>query len=375
METKFCFRYPVYNPSYRILNAVDDWARDIMTGTDDLELVLQQPFKVAALPIYYNRAGFYTYQPDLVDLDIAAFDFVMFSDAEYFNIDQVRSWIQSLGIHHWALATGGLQENTVLNAEHELYRPYYIRPFLEKNQLPQDTEHHDRAFQFDALLGARRPHRDFVFQALRRSGLLERSIVTYRDCFPGSVDDKRIALQVKRQFAFDPVPWPYVSPNLAPEWEVVDRVNNQISFITPRDIYARTWFSIVCETLYTGADFFLSEKTIKAMYNKRVTVTFGPRNFLLQLQQHGFHIDAETIDISYDNVHQDVERWRQAFYQVMRIGLLDDPKWVLAETRDIREHNHKRLFELEQKRVRDQRDMLIRHIPPKFWNHPGITTI
>lgn len=363
---QFWFRYPVYNPACSSLDVAADWGRDLLQGTDDVDLVLSQPFRVAALPVFYDQPDAWCYQPQLKDLDLAQFDLVLFSDPEYYDISAVRSWITAT---NYALATGGIFGNYEIDSDYEVYRPYYIRDFVEQNTY-QDTTANVKEFRFDALLGARRPHRDFVWKAMHRSGLLANNIVTYRSGFPGEVKDYLTDIVSERLGSF--LQWPYVSPNLRDNWEVSNHVTNRHSRCSPVDIYKRTWYSIICETLFTGTDFFLSEKTIKAMFNRRVFVMFGPPQYLARLRAHGFETFRHSIDEGYDEESRDIVRYEKALQQIWRLVWLEDPVKIYQHSQDILDHNQRRLRELEEKRCRDLRDLLISKIPSQHWNWPPL---
>ena len=365
-DSEFWFRYPVYNPAISVLDAAADWGRDLFESTLDLELVLAQPFRIAALPIFYDRPGVWSHVPGLERLDFDRFDLVLFSDPEYHDLQEVRAWLPTAKA---VVATGGISQLTAMDPDREVYRPYYIRDFIEQNTY-QDTTALEKCFRFEALLGARRPHRDFVWKALHRSGLLDQNIVTYRSGFPGAIQDYLTDI-VSARLGTD-LQWPYVSPNLDPAWEVSAAVTNRDSRLSPIEIYRRTWYSIICETLFTGRNFFLSEKTIKAMFNRRVFVLFGPANYLAQLHEHGFETFRHSLDESYDQETRDPVRYEQVLQQIWRLAWLEDPIEIYNSMRSVLDHNHQRLFELELKRGRDQRDLLMRHIPNQHWHWPPI---
>lgn len=355
------FRYPVYSPPSCAIDTVRDWGDGWLTACDDAEHVLSQPFSVAALPIFFDKPGHWGYNAVATALDLSRFDLVLFSDPEYSSLNEIRSW---LPVRHYLLAYGGLRSDETANPDREVYRAYYIRDFFEQNQfLPNHAD--SKPFLFDALLGARRAHRDFVIQALGRSGLLERSIATYRAGFPGEVTDS-VGRLVHDLFQ-SPVPHPYVSPNLDPAWEVAAEVRNYHSRISPVKIYQRTWFSIVCETLHTGDHFFLSEKTIKAMYNRRIFVLFGARGYLENLRSHGFRTFDCMINESYDQEPQDLRRWQQAMHTVWQLAWFEQPRTLYQDHQWLLTENQNCLKSLEQKRREDLYTIMRRAVPADHW--------
>ena len=337
-----------------------------MQGTTDLDLVLSQPYRVAALPVFYNHPHSWTYLPEVKDLDLNQFDLVLFSDPEYHDINLVRDW---LPCKHCVVATGGLQAGTDLDPQREIYRAYYIRDFLEQNHY-QDTQQNNKPYRFEALLGARRPHRDFVWKAFRRSGLLADSIVTYRSGFPGAISD-HLTDEISAKFG-EFLQWPYVSPNLRAEWEVSPAISNRDSRQSPVEIYRRTWYSVVCETQFTGTNFFLSEKTIKAMFNRRLFVMFGPGQYLANLRRQGFQTFCHCIDEGYDDEPRDIMRYEKSLHQIWRLAWLEDPVKIYQNVNAVLDHNHDHLQQLERLRCRDMQSLLTQHIPGEHWQWPPL---
>ena len=179
------FRYPVYNPCVDTVDAAADWVRFPYT-TRDYEQAMAQPYKVAAVTPFYNDPEFINYDPRVPKVDLSAFDLVLVSDPEYYTQAEILEWIQQQGISNYLLALGGLRNNENL-APDVLYRPYWLTRFLNTNTEFVETYSDNKPYLFDALLGSQRPHRDYVMFAMTKSGLIDQSIVTYRDCFPGGV--------------------------------------------------------------------------------------------------------------------------------------------------------------------------------------------
>lgn len=356
------FRYPVYNPCYHSVDVARDWGIDILDATTDLDLVLAQPYRVAAVRVFYDQPWIHSYDPDL-KINLDQFDLVLFSDVEYYTQSDIETWIAQQGVKQYVLALGGISPGDVAKHNH-VYRPYWIRRFQELNEYT-DTHATHKPYMFDALLGARRPNRDYVMLALDRVGLLDQCLVTYRDCFPGAVINEQNSYY--QSLFSNKLQWPYVSPQLDPAWEVGAVVDNTISFDSPLSIYQRTWYSIICETIGTGSTFFLSEKTIKAMYNQRIFVVFGPQGYLRQLRSMGFATFSGVIDESYDDEPRDSIRFQQAMHQVMQLAWFEDPTTIYNSMQSALEQNQRRLAELEEKRSRDQRELLHRYIPGHHW--------
>jgi hypothetical protein len=123
------------------------------------------------------------------------------------------------------------------------------------------------SFCLNVYVGARRKHRDYVMLAMLKSGLIDTVIVTYRDVFVGG-DCTSTPRDGKNNFQILSVQWPYVSPNLDPTWEVRD-MDNSVSGLVPWEIYNRTWYSVVVETLGYGTVCFLMEEKIAKCFQAR----------------------------------------------------------------------------------------------------------
>lgn len=364
MSDHTVFKYPVYNPCWHTVDVAYDWG--ITNTTQDIEVALAQPFSVAAIRVLYTEPTIHNYDPNFSPGDLSKFDLVLLSDIEYHTQEEIEAWIAKQGFKNYILAVGGINAGDQLK-ENQVYRPYWMRNFLLKNTESQNHFLQNKPYLFDVLLGARRPHRDFVMLALDKVGLLDSSIVTYRDCFPGAVVDNQ-SVEFQNLFPETPLQWPYVSPHLNSEWEVTNNVNNQVSYVSPVEIYRKTWYSIVCETHGTGTNFFLSEKIPKAIFNRRIFVLFGPAGHLAKLRELGFETFSNLIDESYDNEPKDYKRFQMAMHQVMQLAWFEDPAKIYQSAQSIIERNYTRLHDLEQKFQRDQKAMLHKYIPGNHWD-------
>jgi hypothetical protein len=158
-----------------------------------------------------------------------------------------------------------------------------------------------------------------------------------------------------------------VSPRLDPAWEVAPVVNNQISFVTPVDIYYRTYYSIVAETLGTGNGFFFSEKSIKAFFAQRIFVLFGNQYHLQRLRELGFKTFGAVIDESYDNNPLDFERFDMALQQLELLAG-QDPAHVQQTLQPVLEHNYQRLFSIVAETQAQMIQMVRAHTTTKCWS-------
>jgi hypothetical protein len=355
------FRYPIYNPCHRALDVAQDWNIDPACVTTDLEVVRQQPYKIAALRVFYNQPFVYSFDPEVAKVNASEFDFVILSDAEYNKPHDIQAWINSQGITNYVLAQGGKYHDYVPDANNTVYRSFWLPRFLQVNT-DQNTNTDHKPFLFDALLGARRPNRDFIMLAAKHHDLLDQSVVTYREGFPGGFVDfhSELVANLYPEIVLD---YPYVSPNLNPAWEPGPVTSNTISPLVPHDIYRNTWYSVLCETISIGQDFFFSEKIMKALYARRLFVHFGAQNFLQHLHTLGFETFGDVIDESYDQTVPSVVRFQQAFDQIVALSQGDHAS-LYKKLAPRLEHNHNHLIAQKNKSHQDMAALLMQHLAP-----------
>ena len=322
----------VYNPGIKVINSLQSWPAE---SSQDAAL------PVAAVHVLYNHptrwpgTQFQKELPQVYTENFHGYQHVLLTAGEWYTTQDIADWIDQNQLTSVSVAQGTRPTVGWQDQPHWFYRPFWLPHFIKSNPeqpaLPSTAD-----YKFDVLLGSRRPHRDYVMQQLIQSGLLQHSVVTYRSCFPGGNDNSVVDFE-----------WPYVSPNLDPEWEVADNINNQVSFQTPWQIYQHTQYSIVCESIGDGLDFFFTEKTMKVLWAQRVFVMFGVQYFLQNLRDLGFQTFGNVIDESYDTIADPVQRWTAAWTAAEYLSKLDY-NTVLAKTQQAREHNRCRLIELEQ---------------------------
>ena len=193
---------------------------------------------------------------------------------------------------------------------------------------------------FDALLGAYKPHRTFVYNAVAQHGLADQFIMTYG----GRWKDTEF-------YAQDYFIW---EPGCEPEGAVIGTADHvryhgrrcHLSQVIPTAVYNDTAYSIVAETDHDNTLSFYSEKTAKALIARRLFVAFSGYRFLQNLRNLGFQTFDGIIDESYDQIKNDQERYAAAFAQVQ--DLCQRPQQdILEKIQPIVEHNHQRIMQTD----------------------------
>lgn len=337
-------RLRVYSPGYQ----ATEWG----FGYDqivDLETALAQPQSIAVMPVFYSLPNKYEYNLEFIKVPLHKFDLVLFTDIEWHSKAELIAWIETTGVKKWLLHTAGIWLD---EPDHPrvIYRPAWSFNLLRWNP-PKPDFPLERPLAFECLLGARREHRDFVMLSMQQSKLLDRGIVTYRDLFVGHWIDQT-PKRVAEKFGNTKLLYPYVSSNLNPSWEVKENMDNSVSGLVPWEIYNRTWFSVVCETLGKDRVFLSAEKTAKCFQARRLFVVFAIQGFLQQYRDWGFETFGDVIDETYDSEVDDIVRWSKAFEQVQWL-CEQNLQALLLKLRPRLEHNHNRLYEFEKEKTQE----------------------
>jgi hypothetical protein len=304
-------------------------------------------------------------------IDLSQFDLVLVSDIEQDRYSTILTWIARSKIRNYKIALGSKHYNEEgINNCTTVVRYWWMYNLMRRNYVDEHMQF-EKPYVFDALLGTRRPHRDFLMLNMQKHRpLLDRCVVTYRQGFPGEVINEQTT-NIHNYFPGYKLEWPYISPNLDHKWEIKDAIGKitgpiqSISPYVPWEIYKNTWYTVVCETGFTGDAFFLTEKTSKVLFAKRIFVLFGTQWFLTNLRKLGFKTFGSIIDESYDEEPIDIVRYQKAWAQMLSLTH-QDPVEVYHKVEVILEHNRQRMFELERETSTRMQELLQQSIPLKY---------
>ena len=369
---RFC--YPVYDPVGTAfgVHRQAHWDCDLTT---DLDLVSQQPFRVATVPVFFNSETFWPginllkINPDLAAVRLDEFDLVLVHDVECCRWPDVEDWLQSVGIVRYLFVANNLTATRNLPSEKFFFKPHWMIKTVDDNLSVPTNQSGDKPYMFEAMMGARRPHRDYIMLAMTCSGQLEHNIVNYRG-FPGGSTDVHTE-EFQNIFPGTQLNFPYISPKYDPAWEPVSTVlSSNISFPVPSGIYQKTHYSIVPESQYTGDTFFATEKTAKVLLAQRLAVWFAPENFLQNLRSLGFETFGDVIDESYDqdDYHRDWKRFERAWHTVEHMARFEDPVLLYQKLRPRLEHNRNHMLTLEQRTLAAWQQRMQELIPAEHWS-------
>jgi hypothetical protein len=130
--------------------------------------------------------------------------------------------------------------------------------------------------------------------------------------------------------------------------------NVSMSCIVPWGVYQSSWYSVVCETADFGNVTFLSEKTAKCLFAKRVFIMFGGRGLLRRLRNLGFRtFHGDIIDERYDDEPDNSKRYALAWQQIVKLQHTDGPRRVYDHFKEVLEHNHQMMLALPKQQLKN----------------------
>jgi hypothetical protein len=234
---------------------------------------------------------------------------------------------------------------------------------VESNNIPMVYNAGPRPYTFDALLGSKKSFRRYIFNRLKEDHLLDRSLVSLT---AGPYDQHYQNITVYNQPCAD-----YESPALAYLEEdsvrqfkaqarsvetrysanMLPDKNIPMSWLIPEKIYRNSWYSIVSETDVAGFK-FMTEKTAKPLFAKRIFVMFSSCGHLEFLRSQGFQTFSNIIDESYDTESDHNKRFDMAWQQVRKLAQ-SDPVQLYTQVQEILEHNFLKIAECQQTNCKD----------------------
>ena len=384
------FKYKIFYlpPPLSAVDTLSDWQSEnfsLFEYTSDIDEVLSQPYRIAAVPAMFNVPDSFAFNETLTNIDWSKFDLVIISEIETIPIEEIKErCLEPAGIRNYLLALGTFQYD--LDSTNIIYRPWWMFKHVALNarKKREYVENYNKPFLFEALLGQGRPHRHYVMSRFQKNkNLLNKSIVMYRGFFGGASyehsERNDIRDEITKVLNGEPALFPYESPNLKSDWEVVSpyglELDRGISEITPWEIYNQTYYSVVCETNWynpepnpgkplvdTPGPFFITEKMAKVLLGHRLFVMFGPMHILKFFREQGFKTFDNVIDESYDECSNIPERFRRAFDQVEYLATLD-PEEVLQATEEVRKYNFEHLYNYRNTKKNQMHEMILDYIP------------
>ena len=180
-----------------------------------------------------------------------------------------------------------------------------------------------KPYQFLFLNGRARPHRKYLYERMRRRGLLDRSLYTMLDAKPtvvrhftlreDGIDVMATCSELRRLPDHYEVPR-YRDPVFGPitdrtylKQELFRREWGEI-YLEP-NVYIDTYFSFVTETVCAESDLsFRTEKIAKPLAMGHPFIVASTPGFYRDLRLLGFRTFGHVIDESFDNIENAQDR-------------------------------------------------------------------
>ena len=249
--------------------------------------------------------------------------------------------------------------------DHFLVRVLDYKENLQAQQHTDDIfDQKSKPYKFLFLNGRARPHRKYLWERMRMSGLLDRSIWTMLD---GRMAGSRL-LRVRGADGRDLMDTNTPIRHLDPEYEV-DRyrdnraadldyphqfVKNDIFkdewgeiYLNPRP-YVDTYFSVVTETVLEYPYSFRTEKIAKVLAMGHPWICATSCGFYRDLRNLGFKTFHPVIDESFDQI-DDTQARMDRVYEVIDDLCQQDLSGFLDACRDICKYNQQHLAEIVPK--------------------------
>lgn len=234
---------------------------------------------------------------------------------------------------------------------------YWVHRVAESNDSVDYSNCNTRPFLFDCLLGGKRWYRIKLFEALKQRNLLDCSLVCLktnkakRSSFPdyetpSLFDLERPEIQkFKLNWTNDFHTVNYITITKSNG----EKFPTQMSCVISPKIYQNSWFSIVAETYfdwYPQKENFITEKTGKCLFAKRIFVCFAVPNHLKRLHELGFKTFDGIIDESYDREQNHDKRFEMICKQIEWLSQ-QNPIELYKQAEPILEHNFRMMTETD----------------------------
>lgn len=233
---------------------------------------------------------------------------------------------------------------------HRVFNSQCVASMLVYGNTFENTHARYKDKLYDCLLGIQKPNRKFVFDQMRNSHLLENTLLSAYNPINtvglGSWEEEYQSEDLAKyeSVSFASLKHAKLTSSHSNSENIYYRNTSILvwtSFLVPWEIYRHTWYSIAAETTPENHD-FVTEKTYKPIFAKRVFVSFASHGHLAHLHDLGYATFADIMDESYDEILAPELRWAAAWEQV-EILAKQNPRMIYQKINDVLDHNHNHL--------------------------------
>jgi hypothetical protein len=121
------------------------------------------------------------------------------------------------------------------------------------------------------------------------------------------------------------------------------------NYFSKKEHYLDTYISIVNETGINDNTTFITEKTVRPMFNRHPFIVWGNPHILKTLRYYGFKTFDWLVDESYDECENANDRFNMILEEIKKINSIPIDKLhsIYYENIDTMEHNYQRLKEMK----------------------------
>jgi hypothetical protein len=214
----------------------------------------------------------------------------------------------------------------------------HFLPSLE-NHIEYKIKNKDSIRLYNCLQKRPRPHRAWLFNALRENDLLSCGINTMNKFvaspFEGITMSQDCFIECNNLL-------PILPRNDKSHFAFVDGDCGEYLSKINYDVTLDTYISIVSESLFSESSLscFLSEKTFKPIASRHPFIIFGNKHSLKYLKSLGYKTFHPFINESYDDM-SGIERAKEIIKELQRLSQKNHKEWIntYKEITDILNHN------------------------------------
>jgi hypothetical protein len=225
------------------------------------------------------------------------------------------------------ITSQSINSNFFISAVVEIYKQLNFK-------LDELTPYVEKIYYFDALLGLKKTHRDFIHDKIINSNNKDKFILSYNSEVGSSswLDDNDPNIDYCGDNLYNGI---IKTSGLYSRYYGIDV---WASRIIPINVFNNSAYSIVAETNFFNNFNFITEKTAKPLLAKRLFVVIAGQYSLKTLRDFGFKTFDGIIDESYDLEPSSRKRWQMAWDQINWLCEQNQLE-IYDKIKDITEHN------------------------------------
>lgn len=297
----------------------------------------QADVKIAFYEVRYNS----TREQELKTIEqlSKSSDVIFLFHSEVYEYDFINAKTELFENAYWIIP--GDHENSkqkTITWQYHIWRIVQLYQNELRFKLQDLNPYQPKEYFFSALLGATKPHREFVKQQVL-SHNLENKIIC--KMLPTDCAEHPVQLDQSPNWWIEPgieiIPnSPFSGSGHHCRYHGIHQIS--ASSIMPITAYNTCAYSILAETGHENYYHMPTEKIAKMILGRQLFVAFAGKGFLQHLKDSGYQTFDGIIDESYDQIEDNQTRWEQAFEQVIAL-CNKDQNAVLAQARPVLEHN------------------------------------